>query len=451
MGASSETAGSNGAIRSPPSSASSPRARPCPSPTEARSATWPTSSVASPNQGAMAERPHPAGRSPSSPATTRCSPTTGAARSTRSCAPSPRARASRGSSASLPPRPPGTGRSRRRPRRGAGGGREGAGRARDDRRPRAERPRAGGGDRVGRGRGVRARREPPDGASSGVLGRRSGAARRGSRPAFARGLPGRLDHRRAQGARHGDHPGARAGPARRVHRRLRPLPPEWRPRARPRHPDGGGIERRRSLPRRWRHRGRLGPRARAGRGMAQDGRAAPRPRRGRAPRAGAVLVWLNGRFLPARDARVSALDRGLLHGDGVYDTWRTYGSVPLATTAHVRRLAAAARVLGLPAPGPARVWERRARGLVARSGLTDAAVRLTVTRGTAGDALAPDHPSRSTLLLTARRLPTHLARRQREGVPVVLLPFPRDAGPPWGVLKLVGHASAVARSEERRV
>jgi len=157
-----------------------------------------------------------------------------------------------------------------------------------------------------------------------------------------------------------------------------------------------------------------------------------------------VLVWLNGRFLPARDARVSALDRGLLHGDGVYDTWRTYGGVPFATAAHLRRLAAAARVLGLPAPGPARVWQRRVRGLVARSGLTDAAVRLTVTRGTAGEALAPERPARPTLLLTVRRLPAYLARRQREGVPVVLLPFPRDAGPPWAGLKLVGHASAVA-------
>src|SRR5439155_1498591 len=93
---------------------------------------------------------------------------------------------------------------------------------------------------------------------------------------------------------------------------------------------------------------------------------------------------------------------------------------------------------------PARVWQRRVRGLVARSGLTDAAVRLTVTRGTAGEALAPERPTRPTLLLTVRRLPAYLARRQREGVPVVLLPFPRDAGPPWAGLKLVGHASAVA-------
>src|SRR5438477_129739 len=110
MGGSSGTGGSNGAIRSPPSSASSPRVHPCPSPMEARSATWPTNSAASPSRDAVARRRHPRCRSPSSPATTRCSPTTGAARSTRSCAPSRRARASRGSSAS--PRPRGDGRAR---------------------------------------------------------------------------------------------------------------------------------------------------------------------------------------------------------------------------------------------------------------------------------------------------------------------------------------------------
>jgi len=156
-----------------------------------------------------------------------------------------------------------------------------------------------------------------------------------------------------------------------------------------------------------------------------------------------VLVWLNGRFLPARDARVSALDRGLLHGDGVYDTWRTYGGLPFATAAHLRRLAGAARALGLPAPGPARGWERRARLLVARAGLADAAVRLTVTRGVAGEGLAPERRARPTLLLSARQLPAHLEPRRREGIPVVLLPFPRDAGAPWGGLKLVGHPSAV--------
>ena len=156
-----------------------------------------------------------------------------------------------------------------------------------------------------------------------------------------------------------------------------------------------------------------------------------------------MLVWLNGRWLAAREARVSALDRGLLHGDGVYDTWRTYEGRPFAVALHVRRLAAAARWLGLPPPGPPAFWERRSRLLVARNGLPDAAVRLTLTRGAAGETLVPERRVPSTLLLTARPLPADLAARQRDGVRVVVLSFPRETAPAWGWLKLIGHASAV--------
>jgi branched-subunit amino acid aminotransferase/4-amino-4-deoxychorismate lyase len=157
-----------------------------------------------------------------------------------------------------------------------------------------------------------------------------------------------------------------------------------------------------------------------------------------------VLVWLNGRIVPAHRARVSALDRGLLHGDGLYDTWRLYDGVPFATAAHLQRLSRAARRLELPAPGAAAMWDQRVRRLAARNGLADAAVRLTLTRGTAGDAVLPTRSGKPTLLLTTRPLPTDLARRQQRGIRATLLPFPRDGAPPWGGLKLVGHASAVA-------
>jgi D-alanine transaminase len=156
-----------------------------------------------------------------------------------------------------------------------------------------------------------------------------------------------------------------------------------------------------------------------------------------------VLVWLNGRFVRARDARVSALDRGLLHGDGLYDTWRTYGGEPFAVAAHLRRLAEAARVLRLPPPGPADVWARRARAIVRRNGLADATIRLTITRGAAGDSLVPDRPASATQLMTIRRLPADLAEQQAHGIAAVLLPFPRDVAAPWAGRKLLGHPSAV--------
>lgn len=157
-----------------------------------------------------------------------------------------------------------------------------------------------------------------------------------------------------------------------------------------------------------------------------------------------MLVWLNGRWLPAADARISALDRGFLHGDGLYDTWRTYGGVPFAVDAHVRRLTAACRVLRLPPPGDAATWARRAAQLVRRNGMADGTVRLTITRGLAGDGPMPAAGRvRPTLLLTARALPPDLAAQQARGIAAVLLPFPRDVGPWWAGVKLIGHASAV--------
>lgn len=157
-----------------------------------------------------------------------------------------------------------------------------------------------------------------------------------------------------------------------------------------------------------------------------------------------MFVWLNGRLVAAARARVSALDRGLLHGDGLYETWRTYGGEPFAVAAHLRRLAAAARRLSLPVPGDAALWVRRSRLLVRRNRLADAAVRLTITRGDAGEAIVPERRATPTVLLLVRPLPADLVRRQRDGVGAARLPFPRDASAPWGGLKLLGHASAVA-------
>src|SRR5439155_1752542 len=156
-----------------------------------------------------------------------------------------------------------------------------------------------------------------------------------------------------------------------------------------------------ALPPGRRHRRRLRSGARARGDVAQDRGAAPRARRRDGPQLRAVLVWLNGRLVDGARAHVSAFDRGLLHGDGAYDTWRTYAGRPFAVPAHVRRLAAAARALALPGPGAAALWERRTRVLVARPPPPDAALRLTLTRRATGDGLVHARRGRPTLLLAA--------------------------------------------------
>lgn len=154
-----------------------------------------------------------------------------------------------------------------------------------------------------------------------------------------------------------------------------------------------------------------------------------------------LVIWLNGRFVGERDARISPLDRGLLHGDGVYDTWRTYGGRSFALRDHLRRLAASARALALPAPESTDVWERRTRTLLRRNGFADGTLRLTLTRGAGGIGPLPDHDAPPLRLLTVRPIPAHLATLWERGVAAVTLPFPRDIDPAWCHLKLIGHPS----------
>ena len=154
-----------------------------------------------------------------------------------------------------------------------------------------------------------------------------------------------------------------------------------------------------------------------------------------------TTIWLNGRFVNARIARISPLDRGLLHGDGVYDTWRTYDGRSFALRDHLRRLAASARALELPRPEAAAIWERRTHTLLTRNRFIDATLRLTVTRGASGLGPVPDRAAAPLWMLTARPLPPSLARDQTDGVAVITLPFPRDIDPTWCHLKLIGHPS----------
>lgn len=92
-------------------------------------------------------------------------------------------------------------------------------------------------------------------------------------------------------------------------------------------------------------------------------------------------VWLDGRIVGPDQARVAALDHGLTVGDGVFETVKVVRGVPFALTRHLRRLAASAAGLGLPAPD-----EDLVRGavaaLLAEPGRPDPArLRVTCTGG----------------------------------------------------------------------
>jgi len=40
-----------------------------------------------------------------------------------------------------------------------------------------------------------------------------------------------------------------------------------------------------------------------------------------------IKVWINGRFVDAKEAKVSIFDRGFLYGDGLFETMRSYAGI----------------------------------------------------------------------------------------------------------------------------
>jgi branched-subunit amino acid aminotransferase/4-amino-4-deoxychorismate lyase len=91
-------------------------------------------------------------------------------------------------------------------------------------------------------------------------------------------------------------------------------------------------------------------------------------------------------------------DRGLLLGDGLFETILARGGALEHWPAHLARLTAGCGALGLPQPdGPAAL--RLCEGAVTDAGLSRAAVRLTLTAGSGGRGL--DRPAQAQLRLFA--------------------------------------------------
>ena len=100
-------------------------------------------------------------------------------------------------------------------------------------------------------------------------------------------------------------------------------------------------------------------------------------------------VYLNGRYLPAAEATVSAFDRGFLFGDGIYEVVPIYAGRLHRWSQHLARLRRSLAAIALPCALTDAELEQIAQQLLARNQLENASLYLQITRG--GIAGQRDH------------------------------------------------------------
>jgi branched-chain amino acid aminotransferase len=126
---------------------------------------------------------------------------------------------------------------------------------------------------------------------------------------------------------------------------------------------------------------------------------------------GKGIVYLNGDYLPADQARVSVFDHGFLYGDGCFETIIFRNGKPFRLEAHIDRLFRTTHVLGMTVPMARQELGAALLETVKQNGFTDAYSRITVSRGEGYSSSDPRLCDTPTLVMFAYDLEGHPAER----------------------------------------
>jgi D-alanine transaminase len=136
------------------------------------------------------------------------------------------------------------------------------------------------------------------------------------------------------------------------------------------------------------------------------------------------IAYVNGRYLPRTEAKVSVEDRAYQFADGVYEVCEVRGGKLVDERRHMARLDRSLNELRIPRPMSASALAVVLRETVRRNRVRDGIVYLQISRGVARrDFPFPAAGTKASLVVTARS--NDLARLEQlaaEGIAVITVP-----------------------------
>lgn len=108
-------------------------------------------------------------------------------------------------------------------------------------------------------------------------------------------------------------------------------------------------------------------------------------------------IWLDGEFVPWKDAKLHVLTHGLHYASSVFEGERAYGGVIFKLRAHTERLIQSGKILDFTIPYSADEIDAACREVLTKNNLVDAYIRPVAWRGS------------EELSVTARNNKVHLA------------------------------------------
>jgi len=95
-----------------------------------------------------------------------------------------------------------------------------------------------------------------------------------------------------------------------------------------------------------------------------------------------MTVYINGKFLDAKDAKISPFDRGFLYGEGAFETLRLYNGKVLFLKKHYKRLINTLAFLDIEFKLTFKKLESIINKLQRQNKLSNASIRISISKST---------------------------------------------------------------------
>lgn len=105
------------------------------------------------------------------------------------------------------------------------------------------------------------------------------------------------------------------------------------------------------------------------------------------------IYYINGKYVPESEAKLSVFDLSILRGFGVFDYLRTYKKRPFHLWDHLERLNYSAKSLGLKISCSLAEMAKIIDSLIALNQLQEAGIKIIVTGGVSTDQFTPQTAS----------------------------------------------------------
>ncbi len=160
------------------------------------------------------------------------------------------------------------------------------------------------------------------------------------------------------------------------------------------------------------------------------------------------IAYVNGRYVPHREARVHVEDRGFQFADAVYEVVAVRDGELVDEAPHLRRLKRSLGELRIALPMRDAALRLVMREVIRRNGVRNGIIYVQVTRGAAPRDFAFPAKARPSLVMTARHQRGPHPRLVEEGVAVITIPDIRWARPDIKSVALLPNAHGKQQAKE---